>query len=464
MQIEKRKGNQQPTQSFILDYKVTKGQKAIDLYNSTGKTAQEWQELLLFDILAENEDGLYTHSKFGYSLPRRNGKNEVVAIRELYGLMIGEKILHTAHRTTTTHSAWERLLDLVEKSDLEIVSQYRAFGKEHIEVSSGGKIDFRTRTTKGGLGEGFDLLIIDEAQEYQNDQESALKYVVSDSQNPQTLMCGTPPTPISAGTVFTNYRNEILRSGKKNSGWAEWSVEEMTDAYDVESWYKTNPSLGTVLSQRKIEDEIGEDTIDFNIQRLGLWIQYNLKSVISENEWDSVAITKKPKPISKLSVGIKYSKSGLNVALSIAVYTKDDIFIETIDCRPIREGNAWILEFLKKADISTITIDGANGQSILIDDLKKAKIKNYIVPSVSDIITAHSIFEQSFYAKEFKHANQESLKAVVTNCDKRAIGTSGGFGYKSLDTNLDIALLESVILALYGLKQSRPREKQKIIY
>lgn len=51
----------------------------------------------------------------------------------------------------------------------------------------------------------------------------------------------------------------------------------MSDVNDVEAWYKTNPSLGTVLTERKIEDEIGEDTIDFNIQRLGLWIQYNLK-------------------------------------------------------------------------------------------------------------------------------------------------------------------------------------------
>ena len=60
------------------------------------------------------------HTKFGYSVPRRNGKNEVVAMRELYGLVMGESILHTAHRTTTTHSSWERLLDLVEKAGLDV--------------------------------------------------------------------------------------------------------------------------------------------------------------------------------------------------------------------------------------------------------------------------------------------------------------------------------------------------------
>ena len=45
------------------------------------------------------------HSKFGLSVPRRNGKSEVDKMRELRGLFHGEHILHTAHRTTK-HSAW----------------------------------------------------------------------------------------------------------------------------------------------------------------------------------------------------------------------------------------------------------------------------------------------------------------------------------------------------------------------
>lgn len=86
-------------------------------------------------------------------------------------------------------------MNLLAKADIPIASSYRAFGKEHIELENGGKVEFRTRTSKGGLGEGFDLLVIDEAQEYQDDQESALKYVVTDNKNPQTVFCGTPPTP-----------------------------------------------------------------------------------------------------------------------------------------------------------------------------------------------------------------------------------------------------------------------------
>ena len=226
---EVRRGRQTPTQSVVLPYTSTRGQEAIDLYNATGKTAQEWQELLLSDILAYNEEGLWVHTKYGYSVSRRNGKNEIVAIREMFGLKIGEHILHTAHRATTTHSAWERLLKLLEKAGVKVVSSYKAMGKERIEVQGDGCIEFRTRTSKGGLGEGYDLLIIDEAQEYQDDQETALKYVVSDSQNPQTIFCGTPPTAVSSGTVFTKFREKTLEGGNTNAGWAEWSVERETD-------------------------------------------------------------------------------------------------------------------------------------------------------------------------------------------------------------------------------------------
>lgn len=102
---EPRKGRQTPTKSIILPYKETRGREAIELYNSSGRTAQEWQELLIYDILATNREKLWVHTKFGLEVPRRNGKNEVVLIREMWGLENGEHILHTAHRTTTSASA-----------------------------------------------------------------------------------------------------------------------------------------------------------------------------------------------------------------------------------------------------------------------------------------------------------------------------------------------------------------------
>lgn len=125
----------------------------------------------------------------------------------------GERILYTAHRATTSHAVWERLDRMCEKAGIKISSSFKAFGKEHLYTSDGGVVEFRTRTSSGGLGEGYDVLIIDEAQEYTEAQETSLKYIVSDSENPQTIMLGTPPTAVSAGTVFTKYRRQYLPAG-----------------------------------------------------------------------------------------------------------------------------------------------------------------------------------------------------------------------------------------------------------
>lgn len=461
----KKIGNQIPTSSYILPYKKTYGEDAIDLYNSTGRTAQKWQEDIIKNILAYNQDDLFIHTKFGYSVPRRNGKNEIVSIREMWGLKNGERILHTAHRTSTSHVAWERLLELLEKAGMEVTSSYRASGKECIEVSDGGRIEFRTRTSKSGLGEGFDLLIIDEAQEYQDDQESALKYVVSDALNPQTIFCGTPPTPSSSGTVFTKFRDTVLQGKGINSGWCEWGVDKEHDPNDKEYWYLTNPSLGTILTERKIQDEIGNDNLDFNIQRLGYWVKYSLKSEISKVDWLNLEIKKNPKFTGKLFVGIKYGQDGTNVAMSIAIKTNDNkIFVETIGCESIRDGNSWIIDFLKKADVEKVVVDGASKQKILSDEMKENKLKLPILPTVKEVIMANSMFEQSLFSDNIRHNNQQSLTDIVTNCEKRAIGSNGGFGYKSLRPEYEIAIMDSVILAHWACSVHKERKKQTISY
>lgn len=477
---EPRKGRQTPTKSIVLPYTETKGQEAIDLYNSSGRTAQEWQELLIFDILAVNQDGLWVHTKFGEEIPRRNGKNEVVAIREMWGLINGEHILHTAHRTTTSSAASRRLAErLVGLGYEEITRQKKGetydkhftytkqLGLEKIVIlgEGGGTIDFRTRSSKGGLGEGFDLLVIDEAQEYTDDQETALKYVVSDSRNPQTVFCGTPPTTVSVGTVFTKLRNNALQGETVNTGWAEWSVDEMCNPKDKEAWYETNPSLGTILSERAIMDEIGGDEMDFNIQRLGLWIKYNQKSAISKREWEQLQLDENPTVAGKLFVGIKYGHDGEAVAMSIAVRTEaGKIFVEGIDCRPQRAGNTWILDFLTKADIDVVAVDGANGQELLAEAMKKKKLKAPKLPTVKQIIMANSAFSQALYAGDICHRGQPSMVQIVSNCEKRAIGTNGGYGYKSILDGAKVELMDSMILAFWLCAEKKERKKQVVRY
>ena len=467
----KKYGNQIPTQSVILPYvkKRSLSKEAIEIYEKTGLSSYIWQKKLLEAMMAVDKNGLWVHQKFGYSIPRRNGKSELLYMLELWGLHQGLNILHTAHRISTSHSSFEKVKRYLEKMgyvDGEDFTSIRAKGQERIALkNTEGVLQFRTRTSNGGLGEGFDIMIIDEAQEYTTEQESALKYTVTDSDNPITVMCGTPPTPVSSGTVFSKFRETCLFGRGKYSGWAEWSVPEEKNINDKEEWYKTNPSLGYHLTERKIEAELGEDKLDLNIQRLGYWPKYNQKSAISETEWEELRLDEVPKFKGPMFVGIKYGQDGTNVALSISIKTDfDDNFVETVDCQSVRNGNGWIVNFLRKAKPSLIAIDGASGQKVLYDELREIGIRNVVLPTVKEIIVANAMFEQAVYQKTICHSGQPSLSKVVTNCDKRNIGSNGGFGYRSHFDDVDISLMDSVLIAHWLCATAKPKKKQKISY
>lgn len=98
------------------------------------------------------------------------------------------------------------------------------------------------------------------------------------------------------------------------------------------------------LKQNSVKTNL---TIMFSVWAIGL---STIRNVISEKEWKALEVTKLPQLSGPLFVGIKYGNDGTNV-LSIAVKTADDrIFVETIDCQSVRNGNQWIINFLMVAD------------------------------------------------------------------------------------------------------------------
>lgn len=468
---EKRIGRQTPTNSFVLPYEKTLADEAVELYEKTGRKAMPWQKALLADVMAIDEEGLWVHMTVGYSLPRRNGKTEDVYMRELWGLLHDEKIAHTAHRNSTSHSSFKALKSLLEKMGFEEGEEFKsikAFGNESITMlKTDGEIQYRTRTGAGGLGEGFDLLVIDEAQEYTETHQSALEYTVTSSPNPQTIMLGTPPTAVSKGTVFQPYREQCLSGQAEDSLWWEWSVDhKVEDRTDRDLWYETNPSLGQTLTERAVKKELALEEIDFNIQRLGLWLAYSQSSAVTRATWDALQVEELPKLTGKLFVGIKYGVTAKHTALSVAVKTLDGkIFVECLHCKEAGKGNGWILSLLSSMDVESVIIDGANGRALLADDIKDSRLKiKTVLPSVQDVIDAGTVFENGLFQSTICHRGQPSLTESVTNCDKRAIGSHGGFGYKSQKEDIDICLMESMILAHWACATAKPKKKQRISY
>lgn len=479
-----RIGSQTPSQSIVLSYDQSKGDEAVGLYEESKRTAYDWQKLLIENIMAQNEDGLWIHQRYGYEVPRQNGKGEILAIREVWGLVNGEKILHTAHKTSTSSSAFQRLLKILtdagyvelgrkRKDQIIPPKSFKAtkqYGLEQIFMTNGGYITFRTRTETGGLGESFDLLIIDEAQEYTGSQESALKYTIAASPNPQTIFCGTPPTLVSKGDVFKDLRSRVLSGNSEETGWSEWSIyEKPSDVMDVDLWYLTNPSLGLRLRERTIRTEKSADVLDFLIQRLGYWHSYELKSEISEAEWMSLKCDKLPEFKGKLFLGIKFGSNGENVTMSVAVKcASGKTFLETIDCQSQSKGFDWMIRFIKEAKVSAIAIDGQGKSGLLADmireNLPKSSKINIVVPTASEAVTAYSGFRQAIDDETIVHSGQPSVTQAVSNCKKRMIGHNGAFGFQTIREGIDVSIVESLAFAHWICSITKERRKQRIGY
>lgn len=476
--------NQNPSFTNVKQSKKTRGTIAVTQYKATGQHLFVWQQRQIKAIESVNPDGSWKYMTYCICVSRRNGKGEILAARMMDGIInLGEKIVYTAHRTTTSHDAFNRLYTLLKKAGYEEFNKKKKgmpdksfyaskqYGLEHIEVTGGGVVDFRTRTDSGGLGEGFDLLIIDEAQEYTERQQSALSYCVSSSKNPQTIMVGTPPTVSSKGDVFVKIRESVLNGTAEETGWAEWSTPDFVTGpalKDPKLWKRYNPSYGTILTDRKIRAELKNGELDFNIQRLGYWCTFKPESAISEQEWDDLKVDRLPELKETRYLGVKYGKDGVNCALSIASKTKDGkIFVETIDCTSVRAGNGWLFDYIRNPRVAKVAIDGASGQQLLVDQLKEFKLKklDIITPTVGEIISSDAMFEQALFQKTIVHRGQNSLRTSVTNCKKRLIGSKGGFGYTSLLDTSDIAIMESMILAFWLASTSKEeRKKQRISY
>jgi hypothetical protein len=304
-------------------------------------------------------------------------------------------------------------------------------------------------------------------------QQGALQYTISaaPSGNPQTILCGTPPTMASKGTVFPKLRRETLAGKRELTGWAEWSVyAKPENLEDRDLWYETNPSLGMRLTERTVYMEDRADSLDFLIQRLGYWHEYALKSEITEADWQSLKLAdpRQLKPHGKLYAAVKFGADGVNAALAIAVRTDDGpIFVEAIDCQSRAKGTAWIMRFLKSADLAGLVIDGKSGQALLaqqIEDEKGLRRLKVIQPTAGQAVEAYAAFRQAVDDGTLSHAGQPSLVQAVANCEKRLIGTNGAFGFRSMSKQIDVALVESVAFAFWLCQTAKERRKQRIQY
>lgn len=473
-------GNQTPRLRIEPARVGTDGGDAALLMSAYSHSLDAWQQLILECWLGTDDDGCYTVTSGGISVPRQNGKNGILEAREFFGMVVkGERILHTAHQTKTSKRSFRRVEAMfTNKRHPEIIALVKDIrytnGEECIELHNGGRIEFSTRTRQSARGfDGISLVVYDEAQELTDEQvEATMATLAASATNSrQILYAGTPPYPGCPGDVFRRVRSSAMSGSGERESWHEWGVAgENVDAINVSDpalWYEANPALGVRLTEEFTASELRTMSKDgFCRERLGWWppvITQKTDYAIPEAVWDA-CVSHDLKPEGKTAYGVKFTLDGSEVALCGAVIpTNGPARISLIARRPTGAGMQWLADWLNEryAKSSCVVIDGKNGADVLVEKIVDTwKAKDCIIrPGGKHILAATSVLTNSLNEKTVTwYFGQDDLRSSAISSVKRPI--SGGWGFGGENS----APIEAASLALWGAKSSKrdPNRKMRI--
>lgn len=473
------KGSQEPRVQIEPGRTSTDGEDAALLMSAYGCELDDWQQTVIDCWLGKDENGKYSVTSAGLSLPRQNGKNVCLECREFFGLVVnGERILHTAHQVKTGKKSFRRLAAMfTDKRHPEITDIVKNIrytnGEECIELDNGGTIEFSARSRQAARGfDGISLVVFDEAQELTDDQVEAIMATLSASQTGtrQLIYTGTPPYPNCPGEVFKRKRQGCFDSPSPHDAWHEWGVEgdniEKINAEDRTLWYMTNPALGIRLTEDFTAEEFNTMSKDgFCRERLGWWaptVSQQIDYAIESDKWDRCK-SDEPKPEGKTAYGVKFSADGSWVCLCGAVIPKDGkARISLIDAKPTGYGTGWLAEWLneRSSKACCVVIDGKNGVDVLVEKIsEKWRMKGSVIrPGARDVIASVGMLTDAINEESVTwFSGQEALRESAITSTKRPIGGGWGFGGENS------AAIEACALAFWGAKISKRDPNKKML-
>ena len=459
-----------PSERIAPEYQDSDGPDGIRILRAGGTKQDPWQDDILCDWMARNQDGKWAASSCGGSVPRQNGKTLLVQDRIEAGMiMLNENIIYTAHLQKTATETFEEMRDFFEgpKMRRHVAEIRTALGREQIILKSGARVKFLARTRNGGRGQHGDLLIFDEAQELDETQQGSFLPAISASVNPQTIYVGTPPGPDCTGTVFRNLRQRALDGESECIAWFEFSVKEIGNIKDPARWAQANPALGRRIQASTIAAEAEQMEPDtFARERLGWWSPLATEKIeyaIDKDKWKACASEEK-KSEGKTAYGVKFSADGSAVCLCGAVLPKDGLArISLLFLEPTGRGLAWLSSWLNErtGKACCVVIDGRNGADVLVERIQSCwKAKNSVIrPSARDVVAAAGVLINAINERDLTWFRpQEVLNESAITSVKRPL--AGGFTFGG-ENSLPV---EACALALWGAKTSKrdPSRKMRI--
>jgi hypothetical protein len=463
------------------------GREAVDLARMAGLHLDPWQEFVLEHSLAEKANGLWAAFTVGLEVPRQNGKDGILEARSLAGLfLLGEQlIIHSAHQFDTSLEAFRRLLFLVEENP-EFMKRVKpkgvkkSHGEEGIELRSGQRIRYRTRTSGGGRGFSGDCVFLNEAMILSTASQGALLPTLSARPNPQVWYVGSAVDQAvhEHGEVFARVRSQAMEAEEQDGiayfGWSPAfdSPDEVTHeaASDPKVWAQSNPALGIRIAPEHIALELQSmDPRTFAVERLGVgdWpdLTLNQGRVIQIGAWD--ALTDLESSIDwTLRFAFDVSPDRSRAAIAAVGRREDDlVHVEVVDHR---KGTGWVAprlaQLVEENDVAApVRCDAAGPASSLVTAIEELEVD-------VDAVTAREhadacgqlydlVYPQGVDGGEglLRHLGTPELRAAIRGAEKRPLGEA--WAWARSKSTVDICPLVAVTLAVGSIESERYAEE-----
>jgi hypothetical protein len=442
-----------------------------------GLTLDPWQRDILTAALGEKEDGSWAAPEVAAILPRQNGKNEILVARQLGGLFIlGERLqVHTAHQYDTSLETYRRLKFLVQNTpelDKRVRRYIGSHGEEGIELRTGQRIRFRTRTKGGGRGFSGDAVYFDEAMIFPQASLAAILPIVSARPNPQIWYTGSAVDQLvhTDGLVLARIRQRAIRGDDPRLAYFEWSTDSPTPAdltseqlRDVQRWAEANPALGIRIALDYVAGElVALGPRGFAVERLGVgdWPDPDQAAelVIDPEKWqachDGQTVLQDPVVFSYDVVPDRSSG-----AIGAAGLDQGGRF--AVEVVKSEAGTGWIVPWLidrvPKHRPVAVCCDGVGAAASLIPELEHAGITVQTL-STQETVAACGMFYDLVDSGLLHHLGQQQLAAAIRGATKRPLG--GAWAWNRKTSLTDLSPLVAVTLAL-GCFRSQTLERPK---
>lgn len=450
----------------------------------------DWQQLIIDDWLAYTRDDRWASLKCGLSVPRQNGKNGALEIRELFGLVgRGEKIVHTAHQVKTAQKHFRRLKHFFGRKVNDpsanypelnaLVEEMRSVnGQEGIYLRNGGSVEIVARSQGSGRGYTVDVIVCDEAQDMSDDDLEALLSASSAGPlgDPQWLFTGTPPGPRVDGSVFTRNREEATSKGaaRRKVCWHEWAADPKDDPADPATWEKANPGLTTGrLLFDVVEAEFGTFSEGgFGRERLGIWPrEAEHARVIPGDIWRALLDAGPPNGTPPTAIGVDASHDRVLVIAGCWATGEGRHHVELLQLDHAADtlaATTWLTERARPRRIPVV-IDAMSPAASMVPVLRANKVR-VVQSTAPDMAKACGLFYDDAMTARLTHGitdgeggatAQSPLDVALAGAKKRAIGAAGGWGWDRKDPAVNISPLVAVTLARFGASTVRRRSDSK---